>query len=287
VTTPPPQPPPGPPSGAAPGTPGSPAGLPGSPAGPLPPAPPPPRPPLGPPPGQVPKPPAAPARPGRLRGIVPLAVAAVAVLFALASLVVAARALSVANDAKDALAGGTATTAPANGGGEVTEPAPRESQSEAPPPVDPNSSDPPELNEQTNYEVDTEKESLTLLATTNSDMALDVDEPRAYPGGQGGDLILNADYNGQRYFLLGDGVSGSSEGAPAMSPKECVEVIRKAPLPGEARVPAKQGDVICLFTSFAAAQNSGDEWRVARVTITGQRSDGAVTVEVTAWNIPR
>lgn len=245
-----------------------PAGPPGSPAG-VPPQPP-------------------PARPGRLRTLVPLVVAAVAVLFAFVSLVVAARAMSVANDAKDAVAGGAATTAPDSGGAEATEPAPRETPSEAaPPPIDPTSSDPPELNEQTNYEVETEKESLTLTATGNSDMSLDVDEPRAYSGSQGADLILNADYNGQRYFILGEGVAASSDGAPAMTPKECVDVIRKAPLPSEARVPARQGNVICLFTSFAAAQNSGDDWRVARVTITGERSDGKVTVEVTAWNIPR
>jgi hypothetical protein len=215
-------------------------------------------------------------------------VAAVAVLFALASLVVAARAMSVANDAKDALAGGTATTAPANGGGEVTEPAPRESESEqAPPPVDPNSSDPPELNEQTNYDVETEKEPLTLTAADNNDMSLDVDEPRAYPGNQGGDLVLNADFNGQRYFTLGESVQGSGEGEAAMTPNECYNKIRVAPLPAEARVPARQGRVICLLTSFNAAQTSGDRWRLARVHVTGERADGAVTVEVTAWNIPR
>lgn len=238
-------------------------------------------------PGQVPQP-AAPARPGRLRTLIPLAVAAVAVLFAFVSLIVAAQAMSVANDAKDAVAGGTATTAPDSGGGERTEPVPRESPSEeAPPPIDPTSSDPPELNEQTNYDVETERDSIVLTADANESMSLDVDEPQAYSGSRGGDLILNADYNGQRYLTLGEGVKASADGAPGMTPKDCYDRILKAPMQSEGKVPARQGAVICLLTSFAAAQTTGDKWRLARVEITGLRSDGAVTVEVTAWNIPR
>lgn len=247
-----------------------------------------------PPPG--PFPPAGPVPPrvtpgggGGWKGLLPIVISAVAVFIALVSLGVAVSAVGRANDAKNAVATGAGGVEPApdtrtstRAAGDAPPPT-----TEAPPIVDPTSSEPPELNERTDYDVKYEKENLILLATTDSAMSLDVDEPRAQAPSQDADLSLHADYNAQRYFTMGDGVQASADGAEGMSPIDCHEKIRTAPLPQEARVPPRQGVVLCVLTSFAAAQSRGDQWRLARIEITGVRSDNAVVVELTAWNIPR
>lgn len=99
-------------------------------------------------------------------------------------------------------------------------------------------------------------------------------------------LSLAEDFRGNQFLDIAGGTQ-AAWGERGMTPQDCSDRIRRAPLGGEREVPIRQGAVLCVLTSFADAQVRGDEWRLARVEITGIGADGAVTVEVAAWNIPR
>src|SRR5262249_59933437 len=114
------------------------------------------------------------------------------------------------------------------------------------------------------------------------------EEPRANVAGQGHDLALTvSSKGGVPYFTLGEGVEGSEQGAPGMTPQDCAEKIRIAPISSNAWIPARQGSVLCLTTSFAAAQAQGDVRHMVLMEITAVAADDAVTVQLTGWNIPR
>jgi hypothetical protein len=240
--------------------------------------------------------PAAPASAKRSRGAgVALGVAALALLVAVVSLVVAWRAVDQAGDAKQfALAGGdgvvvTPTQAAATAPVATTQAPPPASAAAADEPVDPaptGTGEPP-LDERTVYTPKYQGESLTLkMDQCGETMAADLDEPRANTGA-GVDIVLNGECsNRPAYFSLGEGVAASQTGAPGMTPQECGERIRTAPL-GESTIPVRQGSVICLRTSFAEAVGNGDSQRLVVAEVTGTASDGAVTIKATAWNIPR
>jgi hypothetical protein len=239
--------------------------------------------------------PAAPAPAKRARGaVVALGVAALALLVAAVSLVVAWRAVDQAGDAKQiALASGTgsASEAPAAAPPSVASeeaPVPTEAPATGAPAVpDPNGSGAPPLNEQTVYTSKYEKQELTLKAECSYSMYADLDEPRANVGSSGYDLALTGFCtNRPGYLSLGTGVEGSTSGSSNMTPKDCAEKIRTAPL-GDATVPARKGSVVCLTTSFAEAQEKGDNQRLVLLEVTGVADDGAVTIKATAWNIPR
>jgi hypothetical protein len=50
--------------------------------------------------------------------------------------------------------------------------------------------------------------------------------------------------------------------------------------------PVHKGIAICLTTDYAAAKARGDRWRMVLVEVVGIDNDGAVTVQLTAWDIP-
>jgi hypothetical protein len=218
----------------------------------------------------------------------------VAVIVALASMLVAWRALDQANDARQiALAGGTAATPAGTGSGAsagastATRSAPAIDATSAAAQVAPTlSGEPPQLTQRTVYTPQYEKQTLTLKASCSS-MYADLDEPRANVGSGDYDLMLKGPCGGgTANLVLGNDVSGSQEGAPNMTPQDCGDKIRTAPL-GEVPVPVNKGIVLCIATSFAAAQKRGDVRRMVRLEITGVSADGAVTLQLTAWNIPR
>jgi hypothetical protein len=240
--------------------------------------------------------PAAPVPARRSRGaVLAMGVSALALLVAVVSLVVAWRAVDQAGDAKQfALAGGDTAAAPTSGAAPAPAPA---ATTQAPPTEAAQTSDPvnpaptgtgePPLDERTVYAPKYEGQSLTLKADRcNEAMAADLDEPRANTG-TGVDIVLNGGCTTRPiYFSLGGGVAASQSGSPGMTPRDCAERIRTAPL-GESTIPVRQGVVICLTTSFAEAVERGDDQRLVLVEVTGVAADGAVTIKATAWNIPR
>jgi hypothetical protein len=222
-------------------------------------------------------------------GVTALAVAGLALLLAFASLAFAWRAIDQANDARQiALAGRGEPDAPSTVGAQApqSEPAAVESTDPVEPTEPAGTGEPAPLDERTVYTSKYEKQILTLKASgCNRPMYADLDEPRANVGAGGYDLALHAGC-ASSYLALGDGVAGSESASVASTPQDCAEQIRTAPL-GEATVPVRKGVVLCLTTSFAAANERGDDQRMVLVEITGVADDEAVTLKTTAWNIPR
>lgn len=244
-----------------------------------------------------PTPPGAPSvAPRRSRG------AGLAVVLALFSLIVslgtaaiAWRALDQAGDARDiALAGngGAKPTAAAPGGGGEGAPAPTTAAA----PVDTategasdgggaSSTTPPKLDERTVYTPDYPRQTLTITTNGCNGSGVDLDEPRV--NGNNAELFLVKCYDGQLFLKLGEGVSASSAVSATSTPTECSEKIRTTPLIGESKVPARQGQVLCLSTSYSAAKSSGDKWRMVLVEVTGVGNDNTTaTISATAWVIP-
>ncbi|MFY1694398.1 hypothetical protein [Solwaraspora sp. WMMA2101] len=146
----------------------------------------------------------------------------------------------------------------------------------------------PTLDAQTRYTVHYSQEPLTLrVFGNNSSMHADLDEPRADVLSSEADITLRAGYsNAPANLVLGRDVRGSQVDAPGLTPHDCSEQIRMAPLGAEARVPVQQGVVLCLWTSRAAAVNSGRAQLVVQLEITGASPDGEVSLEMNAWKIP-
>jgi hypothetical protein len=240
------------------------------------------------------------AGPGRRR-FLPVLVSVGAVIIALAALVVAWRAFDRANDARDiALAGGrqptaqqpagTATvdnSAAGNSSGNTTSGNTTSGNSATTAtPVDPNATGAPPLDQRTVFKVKYDKQTLTLKTQNSSSMEVDLDEPRANVQ-DGADITLHMNYsNNTPYFTLGQGAEGSEAGAPGMTPQDCADKIRRAPVGENVQIPVRQGNVLCIATSFAAAQAKGDVRRMVLLEVTGVATDGAVTVQLSAWDIP-
>ncbi|MDQ7907945.1 hypothetical protein RB614_25805 [Phytohabitans sp. ZYX-F-186] len=253
-------------------------------------------PPLSAPPAPYPVSPAAPAPAKRSRGaLLAVGVSTLALLVAVVSLAVAWRAVDQAGDAKRfALAGAADVPAP------VTQAPAPPATTGAPPPTeapatdapiapDPTSTaEPAPLDERTVYTVEYEKQVLTLKAGCNDSMYIDLDEPRANVEYNDYDLGFTRRCQGGTSNLgLGEGVEGSESGNPQMTPHDCAERIRTAPIGTDAAVPVRKGVVLCLTTSLASARAKGDSQRMVRLEITGAADDGTVTLQGTAWNIPR
>jgi hypothetical protein len=153
-------------------------------------------------------------------------------------------------------------------------------------PADPNATGEPRLDERTTYEPKYQKEPLTLSAECRRYMYIDLDEPRADVASEGFDVAFEGGCSAADppAIRLGDGVSASSAGSRDSSPADCVEKIRQSPVGGQLRVPARQGAVICLNTSFRAARDRGDQWRIVRLEIMSADLNTA-RVEAYSWNV--
>jgi hypothetical protein len=237
---------------------------------------------------------ASPRRPtGRLQRLL---VGASAVL-AVAAFVLAATATVIAvrtADRVEALATPTADdddSRPLPGDAPTVEvfPTPERSEPTRPPdvvpPADPTAQ--PTLDAQTQYRSHYPQQPLTLRTSgNNSSMSADLDEPRADVTA-GADITLRAGFsNASGNLVLGRDVRGSLVPEPGLTPHDCSEQIRIAPLGAEAQVPVRQGVVLCLWTSRAAAIQAGIPQLVVLLEITGVAADGAVTLRLDAWQIP-
>lgn len=240
--------------------------------------------------------PAAPTPARRSRGsLLALGVAALALLVATVSLLVAWRAVDQAGDARQfALSGGAASdvAGPATQAPAPTTGAPPQTEApttDSPSVPDPTSTaEPAPLDERTAYKVKYERQVLTLKAGCNDSMYIDLDEPRANVEYNDYDLgFTRRCQGGTSNLSLGEGGEGSESGNPQMTPHECAERIRTAPIGTDAQVPVRKGVVLCLTTSLASARAKGDSQRMVRLEITGAADDGTVTLLSTAWDIPR
>ncbi|WP_123601152.1 hypothetical protein [Micromonospora sp. Llam0] len=146
----------------------------------------------------------------------------------------------------------------------------------------------PTLDAQTQYTVHYPQQTLTLrLSGNNQSMHADLDEPLADAPSAVADITLRGGYsNAPANLVLGRDVRGSQVVESGLTPHDCSEQIRIAPLGAEAQVPVRQGVVLCLWTSRAAAINSGIAQLVVKLEITGVSADGAVSLRMDAWKIP-
>lgn len=218
--------------------------------------------------------------------ILTVAAALLALILASVALLVSWRALDQANDARDiAKAAGGGPVPPPSASPEGPNPPPTDSTS-APQTPDSTASE-PELNAQTRYTVKYEKEVLTLRSGCNSSVDIDLDEPRVGVA-NGEDIefssICGADPSN---FRLAWGSRGTQADTAALTPNDCADRIRKAPLGSDVAVPARKGAVMCVITSLTEAVKRGEQRKMVLVEVTGTSDDGTVTVSATAWNIPR
>jgi hypothetical protein len=219
-----------------------------------------------------------------------------ALVIAFVSVGFAWRAMDQAKDAKTiALAGGRGPLGPTSQptGAALTGTSPTSATTSDSPtgqPVDPAVTPGlPELNERTQYTVKYQKQPLTLRqARCNTDVYVDLDEPRVGVGRDQGDLAQALDCSGQSLsFQLGEGAQGSQSDTPGLTPQDCAERIRTSPLPADSSVPVRKGVVLCVITSLASAQSRGDTQKMVVVEVSGISDDKAVSVLVTAWSIPK
>jgi hypothetical protein len=266
------------------------------PPGPFPPLPQsgPPLPQSGPPFPQSPAPVAAPpaARPRRGLGLLALGVAALSLLVAVVASVVAVRAGNDAAEAQELARAlreerGPAPIVPTEAPPPPAEPAPADGPaSPATDPTDPNATGEPRLDERTTYEVKYQREPLTVSSECNYSMYIDVDEPRADVPSTGWDVAFNGGCGvaDPPTLRLGEGVAGTIAGSRLSTPADCAEKIRQAPIGADVSVPARQGVVLCINTSYAAARERGDQWRIARLEVISAE-DGKARIEAYAWNV--
>ncbi|WP_157241027.1 hypothetical protein [Catenuloplanes japonicus] len=224
-------------------------------------------------------------------------ISAVALLVSLASLVGTVRALDQANYARTlahtAQSGQISASAPppATRPGDTAGPDPSAPATTNPaPPIEPPSTAAPSLNPETRYNIKYEKEILDLQwpGGCASEAYVDLDEPRVIVRqSPGADLKLSRCGNAPTpYFKLqGDSQAALLSSAGA-TPQECAERIQKGPVLPESEIPARQGQIFCLLTGFAAAQQTGDTRKMVRAEITSVATNERISIEVTAWIIP-
>ena len=134
-------------------------------------------------------------------------------------------------------------------------------------PLDPNATGEPTLTERTTYTPRYAKEPLTLtVSACNREMAADLDEPRANVNA-GAEIVVDkvCDIGAPFHASFIAGVDATTGATRDSTPADCVEMIRQAPVGPNATVPLRKSVVLCLTTSYAAAVERGDRWRVVLV----------------------
>jgi hypothetical protein len=116
---------------------------------------------------------------------------------------------------------------------------------------------------------------------------LDIDEPRADvdPDRIPWDFCIQQRLAGLQ-LLLGDGVTGSQADSPEVTPNECADLVRRAPI-GVEPVVVQDDLVLCLITSLDASIAQGEPRRIALVYVRTVSTDDTVNLLITAWNVPR
>jgi hypothetical protein len=126
-------------------------------------------------------------------------------------------------------------------------------------------------------------ESLKLQASECGFVGVDLDRPQVAAGefelrfrGPCADNVVRLE------TLVVASVASSSD----VTPEECTDLIRRAPL-GVSQVTVSKGLVLCLRTSADEAQRQGIPQKLAVLEVVSVADDGTTEVRVTAWSVPR
>jgi hypothetical protein len=147
------------------------------------------------------------------------------------------------------------------------------------------------LNPQAVYTPVYSGEVLNPQVTGDSQAYVDLDEPRVGADFNKADIRLDVSFRVDvPYFQVtseADDHAAAEAGSPTLTPEDCADLIRTGPLPDDAQVPAQRGTVLCIATSPTSAAAQGINQRIAVLHVTALGDDGRVTIEVSAWEVPR
>jgi hypothetical protein len=158
-------------------------------------------------------------------------------------------------------------------------------------PVTPEETDAPRdvLNPRATYVQVYSEEVLNPQVTDDSDAFIDLDEPRVGADFNRADIVLSVSFRSDVpvIALSEDDQSAAEAANPELTPQDCSELIRTGPLPDEVQVPAQRGTALCATTSPTNAAAQGINQRMVIIRVTALGSDGRLTLEVSAWEVPR
>ncbi|MBQ1073895.1 hypothetical protein KBX06_12095 [Micromonospora sp. C31] len=244
-----------------------------------------------PPPPKPGSPPPAKPRGGSRWPLVAVGAAALAVVLGLLATVLSLRALDQANDARDiARAAGAGRVGEPPGTGEPaqtsTPPAPATTGAEPPPEPGTSGSAEPSIDPQTPFKEKYVDERLTLRASCNTNLDIDLDKPEVRVS-DGEELRFTARCGGNSsYFNLAPGTKGAQVDAATLSAADCDDRIDKGGIGTDINVPARKSVVLCIRTNLTDARERGDTWKMALVQVTDVNDDGTVVLTAKAWDIP-
>jgi hypothetical protein len=216
-------------------------------------------------------------------------IALLAVVVAIGSLAVAWRALDRAGDARDiALRAGPAPGGAAASPAPQPPPQPAETTEATETPDGSQPSAPPTLNPQTAFVAKYDSTEMQVQASCNAPRYLDMDRPQVDAGTEGYDLALRAPCSQTDGFALGLGedVKAIKGDNPDLTPNECWSKISLSAVAPQSDVAIKQGSVLCVWTSLTAAKTRSELSDLVVLQVRGVASDGTVTMQVKAWQVP-
>lgn len=234
-------------------------------------------------------------------------VAIVALVFAVISLGVGLVALSKAVDAQNTAqsAAGNADTGPVDVGGVPQESPSTESAQQpgtgtgsdtdlATDPAVNSSGSPaplgePKITKETDYPLAYAPESLTVHLVGCDASAVDLDVPSVGVGEDKQELRVGNECGSNQVVALSipQTVDAARAPAPTVGAFDCAELIRTARLPNNSQVQAAKGVVLCIKTNYVQSANENETWKMVVVEVTNIAADGAVSLRVKAWNLPR
>lgn len=146
----------------------------------------------------------------------------------------------------------------------------------------------PPLNPQSVFEADYEKRTLSIQAPDGccDERYIDLDAPRVDAKDNADIFIDTVGPAAVPNMHFSEGVVAAI-GESAMTPNQCVEQIQYSALAVTKGYALRKGDAYCIQTSRAAANSLGDRQRMVVVTVTGVSADRLVTLQATAYSVPR
>jgi hypothetical protein len=235
--------------------------------------------------------PAAPtpsARRASRLGTLALAAAIAATFLAIGALVVAGVAVAQARQAQRkadvvaAAASGTPVSQPDNTVPGQPNPQPPAATPNAGPGTAPTSDT---INPTAQFVPVYQQQELQLQPAGCNPVYVDLDEPRV--GARDHYELTLTSCSNRAYFDLVANVVGSSVGNANVTPKDCAEKIRTAPLADNAQIAPQAGVVLCIATSLQDATQQGISQKLVVVQVRAIGTDGTVNTLVSAWSIPR
>lgn len=219
-------------------------------------------------------------------------VALLAVLVSAGSLAVAWRALDRAEDARE-IALSRAPVTGQNPGQPDVAPTPAE-PGPATDPTDPavGGTELP-VNPAARYGIAYQSTNLQVQVQCNNMTYIDLDKPQVKVDSQVADLTMALDCASGAVAQFDPPEAAAvvpDATANQVTPNDCATRIRTGPVADGAKIPVRQGVVMCLLTSSAAADTLGITWKLVVLEVLGVVDEsGADTanVRVTAWDVPR